>query len=83
MAMGLGFAKGEADCYGQPFLARGMATLSFDGPGRRGAVRFRYPGRLRGGSAVIFPHSEARDLDAGAWRHRGWLRRLPRQQLSR
>jgi 2,6-dihydroxypseudooxynicotine hydrolase len=34
MAMGLDSAKEEADCYEQPFLARRMATLSFDGPGQ-------------------------------------------------
>ncbi len=34
MAMGLDSAKEEADCYEQPFLARGLATLSFDGPGQ-------------------------------------------------
>src|SRR5260221_7382547 len=34
MAMGLDSAKEEADCYEQSFLARRMATLSFDGPGQ-------------------------------------------------
>jgi 2,6-dihydroxypseudooxynicotine hydrolase len=34
MVMGLDSAKEETDAYEQPFLARGMATLAFDGPGQ-------------------------------------------------
>jgi 2,6-dihydroxypseudooxynicotine hydrolase len=34
MAMGLDSAKEEMDTYESGFLARGMATLSFDGPGQ-------------------------------------------------
>jgi 2,6-dihydroxypseudooxynicotine hydrolase len=34
MACGLDSAKEETDAYEQPFLARGMATLAFDGPGQ-------------------------------------------------
>jgi 2,6-dihydroxypseudooxynicotine hydrolase len=34
LAMGLDSAKEEVDAYEQPFLARGMATLSFEGPGQ-------------------------------------------------
>jgi dipeptidyl aminopeptidase/acylaminoacyl peptidase len=34
MCMGLDSAKEETDTYEQPFLARGMATLAFDGPGQ-------------------------------------------------
>jgi 2,6-dihydroxypseudooxynicotine hydrolase len=34
MAMGLDSAKEETDAYEQPFLARGIATLAFDGPGQ-------------------------------------------------
>jgi dipeptidyl aminopeptidase/acylaminoacyl peptidase len=34
MAMGLDSTKEECDAYEQPFLARGMATLAFDGPGQ-------------------------------------------------
>ena len=34
MAMGLDSAKEETDAYEQPLLARGMATLAFDGPGQ-------------------------------------------------
>jgi dienelactone hydrolase len=34
MACGLDSAKEETDAYEQPFLARGLATLVFDGPGQ-------------------------------------------------
>lgn len=34
MVMGLDSAKEETDAYEQPFLARGIATLTFDGPGQ-------------------------------------------------
>ena len=34
MAMGLDSTKEEMDAYEQPFLARGVATLAFDGPGQ-------------------------------------------------
>ncbi len=34
MCMGLDSAKEETDAYERPFLARGMATLAFDGPGQ-------------------------------------------------
>jgi fermentation-respiration switch protein FrsA (DUF1100 family) len=34
LAMGLDSAKEETDAYEQPFLRRGMATLSFEGPGQ-------------------------------------------------
>ena len=34
MCMGLDSAKEETDAYEQPFLARGMAVLVFDGPGQ-------------------------------------------------
>jgi dipeptidyl aminopeptidase/acylaminoacyl peptidase len=34
MAMGLDSTKEEMDAYEQPFLARGIATLAFDGPGQ-------------------------------------------------
>jgi dipeptidyl aminopeptidase/acylaminoacyl peptidase len=34
MCMGLDSAKEETDAYEQPFLARGMAILAFDGPGQ-------------------------------------------------
>ena len=34
MCMGLDSAKEETEAYEQPFLARGMAVLAFDGPGQ-------------------------------------------------
>src|SRR6185295_3358269 len=34
MVVGLDSAKEETDAYEQPFLARGIATLVFDGPGQ-------------------------------------------------
>jgi 2,6-dihydroxypseudooxynicotine hydrolase len=34
MAVGLDSAKEETDAYEQPYLARGIATLVFDGPGQ-------------------------------------------------
>jgi dipeptidyl aminopeptidase/acylaminoacyl peptidase len=34
MAMGLDSTKEETEAYEQPFLARGIATLAFDGPGQ-------------------------------------------------
>jgi fermentation-respiration switch protein FrsA (DUF1100 family) len=72
MAMGLDSAKEEADCYEQPFLARRMATLSFDGPGQGEA---EYDFAIRGDyevavAAVIdFIHTR-HDLDSsriGLW----------------
>jgi fermentation-respiration switch protein FrsA (DUF1100 family) len=67
MAMGLDSAKEEADCYEQPYLARRMATLSFDGPGQGEA---EYDFAIRGDyevavAAVIDFIETRRDLDAG------------------
>jgi dipeptidyl aminopeptidase/acylaminoacyl peptidase len=45
MCMGLDSAKEEMDAYESIFLARGMATLSFDGPGQGEA---EYELRIRG-----------------------------------
>jgi len=72
MAMGLDSAKEEADCYEQPFLARRMATLSFDGPGQGEA---EYDFAIRGDyevavAAVIDFVARRRDLDSariGLW----------------
>src|SRR6202043_621637 len=72
MAMGLDSAKEEADCYEQPFLARRMATLSFDGPGQGEA---EYDFAIRGDyevavAAVIDFIATRRDLDPeriGLW----------------
>jgi fermentation-respiration switch protein FrsA (DUF1100 family) len=70
--MGLDSAKEEADCYEQPFLARRMATLSFDGPGQGEA---EYDFAIRGDyevavAAVIDFVETRRDLDGariGLW----------------
>jgi fermentation-respiration switch protein FrsA (DUF1100 family) len=72
MAMGLDSAKEEADCYEQPFLARRMATLSFDGPGQGEA---EYGFAIRGDyevavAAVVDFIATRRDLDSariGLW----------------
>ena len=72
MVMGLDSAKEETDCYEQPFLARGMATLAFDGPGQGEA---EYDFAIRGDyevavEAVIDFVATRRDLDAeriGLW----------------
>jgi len=72
MAMGLDSAKEEADCYEQPLLARGMATLSFDGPGQGEAeYDFAIRGDYEVAVAAVFDYVETRrDLDAariGLW----------------
>src|SRR5260370_28496518 len=72
MAMGLASAQEEADCYEQPYLARRMATLSFDGPGQGEA---EYDFAIRGDyevavAAVIDFIQKRRDLDSsrvGLW----------------
>jgi 2,6-dihydroxypseudooxynicotine hydrolase len=72
MAMGLDSAKEEVDSYEQPFLARGMATLAFDGPGQGEA---EYDFAIRGDyetpiAAVIDFIETCDDLDAkriGLW----------------
>jgi 2,6-dihydroxypseudooxynicotine hydrolase len=72
MAMGLDSAKEEADCYEQPFLARNMATLSFDGPGQ-GEAEYDYAirGDYEVAVAAVFDFiATRRDLDAariGLW----------------
>src|ERR1700722_737746 len=42
MVMGLDSAKEEMEAYEQSFLARGMATLAFDGPGQ-GEAEYDFP----------------------------------------
>ena len=67
MCMGLDSAKEEMDAYESVFLARGMATLAFDGPGQGEA---EYELRIRGDyetavrSVIDFVEQRA-DLDAG------------------
>jgi 2,6-dihydroxypseudooxynicotine hydrolase len=67
MCMGLDSAKEEMDAYERPFLARGMATLAFDGPGQ-GEAEYELP--IRGDYEVpvraVLDWVETRhDLDAG------------------
>jgi 2,6-dihydroxypseudooxynicotine hydrolase len=67
MAMGLDSTKEETDAYEQPFLARGMATLAFEGPGQGEA---QYDLAIRGDyevpvAAVIDFVAARDDVDAG------------------
>ena len=72
MAVGLDSTKEETDAYEAPFLARGMATLVFDGPGQGEA---QYDFAIRGDyevpvDAVLDFIETRRDLDAariGMW----------------
>ena len=72
MAMGLDSAKEEMDAYEQVFLARGLATLAFDGPGQ-GEAEYDFP--IRGDyevavRAVASWLEERGDVDAarlGLW----------------
>jgi 2,6-dihydroxypseudooxynicotine hydrolase len=72
MAVGLDSTKEEGDAYEAPFLARGMATLIFDGPGQGEA---QYDLAIRGDyevpvAAVLDYISARRDLDKsriGMW----------------
>ena len=72
MAVGLDSTKEETDAYETPFLARGMATLVFEGPGQ-GEAQYDFP--IRGDyevpvKAVLDYIDTRRDLDAariGMW----------------
>ncbi len=72
MAVGLDSAKEETDAYEQPFLARGLATLVFDGPGQGEgeydfAIRGDYEVTVR---AVLDFIETRRDIDPlriGMW----------------
>ena len=72
MCMGLDSAKEEMDAYESTFLARGMATLAFDGPGQGEA---EYGLRIRGDyehavRSVVDFLEQRDDLDAariGLW----------------
>jgi dipeptidyl aminopeptidase/acylaminoacyl peptidase len=72
MACGLDSAKEETDAYEQPFLARGLATLVFDGPGQGEgeydfAIRGDYEVAVK---AVIDVVEKRNDIDAsrlGIW----------------
>ncbi|MCC7346567.1 MAG: alpha/beta hydrolase [Variibacter sp.] len=72
MASGLDSAKEEMDAYEQPFLARGIATLSFDGPGQgEGEYDFAIRGDYEVAAKAVFDWLEMRtDIDAaraGLW----------------
>jgi alpha-beta hydrolase superfamily lysophospholipase len=72
MVCGLDSCKEETDAYEQPYLARGIATLVFDGPGQ-GEAEYEFP--IRGNyetvvTAVIDYVETRRDLDPsriGLW----------------
>jgi 2,6-dihydroxypseudooxynicotine hydrolase len=72
MAVGLDSTKEETDAYEMPFLARGLATLVFEGPGQGEA---QYDFSIRGDyevpvKAVLDYIGTRRDLDAariGMW----------------
>ena len=65
-ACGLDSCKEETDAYEQPFLARGIATLAFDGPGQgEGEYDFAIRGDYEVAVKCVIDHIEARrDLDA-------------------
>jgi dipeptidyl aminopeptidase/acylaminoacyl peptidase len=72
MAAGLDSAKEEMDAYEQPFLARGVATLAFDGPGQgEGEYDFSIRGDYEVAVRAVADFVETRaDLDAermGLW----------------
>jgi len=72
MICGLDSCKEETDAYEQPYLARGIATLAFDGPGQ-GEAEYDFPIRGDYETAVraVIDHVETRhDIDAsriGLW----------------
>jgi dipeptidyl aminopeptidase/acylaminoacyl peptidase len=72
MAVGLDSTKEEGDAYEAPFLARGMATLIFDGPGQgEGQYDFAIRGDYEVPVKAVIDYVETRnDLDAnriGMW----------------
>ena len=72
MAMGLDSCKEETDAYEQPLLARGMATLAFDGPGQgEGEYDFAIRGDYEVAVKAVIDFIETRrDLDTariGLW----------------
>lgn len=72
MAVGLDSTKEEGDAYEAPFLARGMATLMFDGPGQgEGQYDFAIRGDYEVPVKAVIDYAETRDdLDAtriGMW----------------
>jgi dienelactone hydrolase len=72
MAVGLDSAKEETDAYEQPYLARGIATLVFDGPGQgEGEYDFAIRGDYEVAVKAVVDHVMTRDdLDTariGLW----------------
>ena len=72
MAVGLDSTKEEGDAYEAPFLARGMATLIFDGPGQgEGQYDFAIRGDYEAPVKAVIDYIETRrDLNAsriGMW----------------
>lgn len=72
MAVGLDSTKEEGDAYETPFLARGMATLIFDGPGQgEGQYDFAIRGDYEVPVKAVIDYVETRkDLDTsriGMW----------------
>lgn len=72
MVCGLDSAKEETDAYEQPYLARGIATLVFDGPGQgEGEYDFAIRGDYEVAVEAVINFIETRnDLDAdriGLW----------------
>ena len=72
MAVGLDSTKEEGDAYEAPFLARGLATLIFDGPGQgEGQYDFAIRGDYETPVKAVIDYVETRgDLDAkrvGMW----------------
>jgi dipeptidyl aminopeptidase/acylaminoacyl peptidase len=72
MAVGLDSAKEETDAYEQPYLARGIATLVFDGPGQgEGEYDFAIRGDYEVAVSGVVDYVETRaDLDTqriGLW----------------
>jgi dienelactone hydrolase len=72
MCVGLDSAKEETDAYEQPFLARGIATLCFDGPGQgEGEYDFAIRGDYEAAVKAVADTIERRsDLDKdriGLW----------------
>lgn len=72
MCVGLDSAKEETDAYEQPYLARGIATLVFDGPGQgEGEYDFAIRGDYEVAVKAVVDHVMTRqDLDTsriGLW----------------
>jgi 2,6-dihydroxypseudooxynicotine hydrolase len=67
MAVGLDSTKEEGDAYETPFLARGMATLIFDGPGQgEGQYDFAIRGDYEVAATAVADFVQTRsDLDGG------------------